>query len=76
MEIIDNARNSLGPKGWYTLVILRYFMAAFGLSLKDARMLEGCPVLGGSAFSNEEVDLQLRQSMRRFVQSGENDEVD
>lgn len=50
-EIVQRAQASLGPKGRHTLVILRHFMVAFGLSLKDARMLEGCPILGGSAFS-------------------------
>jgi len=67
-EIIQRARTSLGAQGEHTLVILRYFMAAFGLSLKDARLLEACSIIGGTAMSVAEVDSLLRPKMIDFVE--------
>ncbi|ODA28446.1 hypothetical protein [Planctopirus hydrillae] len=67
-EIIERARTSLGDRGEYTLLVLRHFMVAFGLSLKDARLLEACPIIGGTAMTVTEVDSFLRPKMDNFLQ--------
>lgn len=67
-EIIERARTSLGNQGEYTLVVLRHFKAAFGLSLNDARLLEACSIIGGTAISVAEVDSLLRPKMDDYVQ--------
>ena len=67
-EIIERARAALGPRGEYTLVLLRHFMAAFELSLNDARLLEACPIIDGTAMSIAEVDSLLRPRMIDSVQ--------
>jgi hypothetical protein len=68
-DIVQKARTSLGTQGEHTLVILRHFMAAFGLSLKDARLLEACSILGGTAMSVAEVDTLLRPKMLDFTKN-------
>ncbi|PQO26554.1 hypothetical protein C5Y97_29660 [Blastopirellula marina] len=68
-DIVQRARTSLGTQGEHTLVILRHFMAAFGLSLKDARLLEACSILGGTAMSVAEVDTLLRPKMLDIAQN-------
>ena len=43
-----------------------YFVKTFGLTLADARLIEGSPICGNAAFSVELVESQLRPKMLVF----------
>jgi hypothetical protein len=59
-EIIDDLRSSLGMDRGFSVLILRYFMRAFKLTLREAREIEGYSSMGGGAISNEDLDALLR----------------
>jgi hypothetical protein len=59
-EMVHYLRSSLGPIQDVTIKILRYFMAAFNLTLGEARTIEGARCMGNAALSDQELDSILR----------------
>lgn len=58
-EIISFIRSSLGDRA-STIGLLRYFVEAFHLTLREARMIEAAPCMGGEAVGDKELDQHLR----------------
>jgi hypothetical protein len=54
--LVDEIRRYLKTDDGLALVADRYFMKAFFLKLGDVRPIEGCPSLGGKAYSDEQID--------------------
>jgi hypothetical protein len=58
-EMVDYLRSSISPKS-FTLVMLKYFILSFNLSLRDARKIEGAHGMGNKAISDDDLDSLLR----------------
>lgn len=59
-EIVADIRLHLDARSGFTLVVLRCFIEAFTLTLREARMLEDAPCMGNEAISDDELDEALR----------------
>jgi len=59
IAIVSCLRASLECQRPGTLLVLRYFMEAFHLSLSEVRPLEGAKCLGNSAYDDREINSML-----------------
>jgi hypothetical protein len=58
-----------GDKHMTILLVIRYFMAAFHMSLSEVRPLEGAACLGNSAYSDAEINALLLPIIRERIKA-------
>lgn len=66
-SLVSLINEKLGPKQSNALVVLRYFMEAFGLSLSQVRCLEGAECLGNKAYDDVELENILQPLIQRSI---------